>query len=126
MEEQNKLKEDERAIEAKQHQHQEKYKKERERLAHLSWKQRKAALYRTNKHHMTCRPSEKAEPEKISLPLIVKGEMPCRVMCRSVCVLKHSCSFTQIQAVIIDCYFHTQVINNQNLIYNKAFHLTCR
>ncbi|XP_036426468.1 translation initiation factor IF-2, mitochondrial isoform X2 [Colossoma macropomum] len=75
MEEQNKLKEDQRAIVANQKQHQESYKKEKERLAHLSWKQRKAVLYRANKHRMACRPSERAETEELSLSLIVKGDV---------------------------------------------------
>uniref|UniRef100_A0AAR2KYW3 Tr-type G domain-containing protein n=1 Tax=Pygocentrus nattereri TaxID=42514 RepID=A0AAR2KYW3_PYGNA len=74
-EEQNKLKEDQRVIVANQMQHQESYKKERERLAHLSWKQRKAVLYRANKHRMACRPSERAETEELSLSLIVKGDV---------------------------------------------------
>ncbi|KAL7825681.1 hypothetical protein SRHO_G00334190 [Serrasalmus rhombeus] len=74
-EEQNKLKEDQRVIVANQMQHQESYKKERERLAHLSWKQRKAVLYQANKHRMACRPSERAETEELSLSLIVKGDV---------------------------------------------------
>ncbi|XP_066521918.1 translation initiation factor IF-2, mitochondrial isoform X2 [Hoplias malabaricus] len=75
MEEQNKLKEDQKVIEAKQKEHQESYKKERESLAHLSWKQRKATLYRVNKHRMACRPSERFETEDLSFPLIVKGDV---------------------------------------------------
>ncbi|XP_062852844.1 translation initiation factor IF-2, mitochondrial [Trichomycterus rosablanca] len=75
MDEQNKLKEDQQAIEAKQKQHQESYQKERESLAHLNWKQRKAALYQANKHHMALRSSERTETEKPSLHLIVKGDV---------------------------------------------------
>ncbi|XP_017321988.1 translation initiation factor IF-2, mitochondrial isoform X2 [Ictalurus punctatus] len=75
MEEQNKLKEDQQAIEAKQKQHQESYQKERESLAHLNWRQRKVARYKANKHHIACRPSEKTKAEDHSLSLIVKGDV---------------------------------------------------
>ncbi|KAI4886611.1 hypothetical protein NFI96_012731, partial [Prochilodus magdalenae] len=75
IEEQNKLKEDQRVITANQKQHQESYKKEKERLAHLSWKQRKAVLYRANKHCMALRPSERVDTEDLSLSLIVKGDV---------------------------------------------------
>lgn len=81
MEEQNKLKEDQQFIEAKQKQHQESYQKERESLAHLNWKQRKTALYQANKHHMALRPSEKTGLGKPSLNLIVKGTI-FLVLCR--------------------------------------------
>lgn len=73
-EEQDKLKEDMQAIEVKQREHQESYKKEREPLAHLSWRQRKSALYKANKKLMAMRPSEKLESQELSLPLIVKGD----------------------------------------------------
>ncbi|XP_045069308.1 translation initiation factor IF-2, mitochondrial [Coregonus clupeaformis] len=74
-EEQDKLKEDMQAIEVKQREHQESYKKEREPLAHLSWRQRKSALYKANKKLMAMRPSEKLESQELSLPLIVKGDV---------------------------------------------------
>lgn len=73
-EEQDKLKEDMQAIEVKQREHHESYKKEREPLAHLSWRQRKSALYKANKKLMAMRPSEKLESQELSLPLIVKGD----------------------------------------------------
>ncbi|XP_029632400.1 translation initiation factor IF-2, mitochondrial isoform X2 [Salmo trutta] len=74
-EEQDKLKEDMQAIEVKQREHHESYKKEREPLAHLSWRQRKSALYKANKKLMAMRPSEKLESQELSLPLIVKGDV---------------------------------------------------
>ncbi len=75
MEEQDKMKEDQQAIEAKQKQHQDSYKKDRESMAHLSWRQRRAALYRANKHKLSHRVSEKTEIEALTLPIIVKGEV---------------------------------------------------
>lgn len=74
VEEQDKLKEDQQAIEAKQKQHQDVYKKERESMAHLTWKQRRAAMYRANKHKLAHRVSEKTETEELMLPVIIKGE----------------------------------------------------
>lgn len=75
VEEQDKLKEDQQAIETKQKQHQDVYKKERESTAHLTWKQRRAAMYRANKHKLTHRVSEKTETEELTLPIIVKGDV---------------------------------------------------
>uniref|UniRef100_A0A673LEA2 Translation initiation factor IF-2, mitochondrial n=1 Tax=Sinocyclocheilus rhinocerous TaxID=307959 RepID=A0A673LEA2_9TELE len=75
MEEQDKIKEDQQAIEAKQKQHQESYNKDRESMAHLSWRQRRAALYRANKHKLSHRLSEKTEIEELTLPIIVKGDV---------------------------------------------------
>lgn len=75
MEEQDKMKEDQQAIEAKQKQHQDSYKKDRESMAHLSWRQRRAALYRANKHKLSHRVSEKTEIEELTLPIIIKGEV---------------------------------------------------
>uniref|UniRef100_A0A3P8ZFG4 Translation initiation factor IF-2, mitochondrial n=1 Tax=Esox lucius TaxID=8010 RepID=A0A3P8ZFG4_ESOLU len=73
--EQDKQKEDLQAIEVKQQEHLESYKKDREPLAHLSWRQRKSALYKANRKLMAMRPSEKVEPQELSLPLIVKGDV---------------------------------------------------
>lgn len=72
-EEQEKLQEEQRAVEAKQQQHQEAYRREREALAHLSWRQRKAALYRANRQKAAVRPSERQESRQLALPLIIKG-----------------------------------------------------
>lgn len=75
MEEQDKLKEEQQVIEAKQKQHHDTYKKERESLAHLSWKQRRAVLYKANKHRGIHRPSEKTENEELTMPVIIKGDV---------------------------------------------------
>ncbi|MBN3309052.1 IF2M factor, partial [Amia calva] len=75
MEEQEKQKQDMHVIETKQREHLESYKKDRESLSHLTWRQRKAAIYRANKHRMAFRPSEKTEDQELSLPLIIKGDV---------------------------------------------------
>ncbi|KAG9334210.1 hypothetical protein JZ751_008508 [Albula glossodonta] len=75
VEEQDRLQEDLRAIEAKQQEHLESYKKEREGLEHLTWRQRRLAMYRANKHRMAQRPSEKTDDQELRLPLIVKGDV---------------------------------------------------
>ncbi|MEQ2269491.1 hypothetical protein XENORESO_005244 [Xenotaenia resolanae] len=74
-EEQQKLLEDRSAIELKQKLHLEEYRREREGFSHLSWRQRKAALYRANKTRFSMRPSERVENEELSLPLIIKGDV---------------------------------------------------
>ncbi|XP_046900049.1 translation initiation factor IF-2, mitochondrial isoform X1 [Hypomesus transpacificus] len=75
MEEQDKLKNAIPIIEAKQREHQEIYRKEREGLTHLTWRQRKSLLYQTNRKKLAMRPSEKLESEVLSLPVIVKGDV---------------------------------------------------
>lgn len=75
MEEQDKLKDEQQVIEAKQKQHHDTYKKERESLAHLSWRQRRAALYKANKHKGIHRPSERTENEELTMPIIIKGDV---------------------------------------------------
>lgn len=72
-EEQKKLQEEQSVIELKQKVHLEEYRKERAELAHLSWKQRKSALYRANKTKFSVRPSERTQTDQPSLPLIIKG-----------------------------------------------------
>lgn len=74
-EERQKLLEDQSAIELKQKLHLEEYRRDREALSHLSWRQRKAALYRANKTRFSKRASEKTESHELSLPLIVKGDV---------------------------------------------------
>uniref|UniRef100_A0A3Q3X0B7 Translation initiation factor IF-2, mitochondrial n=1 Tax=Mola mola TaxID=94237 RepID=A0A3Q3X0B7_MOLML len=71
-EEQQKLQEEQTAIELKQKQHLEEYRKERAELSHLSWRQRKSALYRANKSKFAVRPSERTQSDELRLPLIVK------------------------------------------------------
>uniref|UniRef100_A0A3Q0RMR9 Translation initiation factor IF-2, mitochondrial n=1 Tax=Amphilophus citrinellus TaxID=61819 RepID=A0A3Q0RMR9_AMPCI len=74
-EEQRKLQEEQSLIEEKQKLHLEEYRREREGLSHLSWRQRKAALYRTNKTRFAMRPSERTQNDQLSLPLIIKGDV---------------------------------------------------
>ncbi|KAF3688212.1 Translation initiation factor IF-2, mitochondrial [Channa argus] len=74
-EEQQKLQEEQSLIELKQKLHLEEYKRERAELAHLSWRQRKSALYQANKTKFSVRPSERTEREGPSLPLIIKGDV---------------------------------------------------
>lgn len=75
-EEELKLQEEQSAIELKQRTHLEAYKKERAELSHLSWRQRKAALYRANRSSYAVRPSEKTQDERLRLLLIIKGTCP--------------------------------------------------
>uniref|UniRef100_A0A7N6FAR4 Tr-type G domain-containing protein n=1 Tax=Anabas testudineus TaxID=64144 RepID=A0A7N6FAR4_ANATE len=74
-EEQQKLQEEQSVIELKQKVHLDEYRKERAELAHLSWRQRKSALYRANKSKFSVRPSERTQLDHPSLPLIVKGDV---------------------------------------------------
>nr|XP_024658507.1 translation initiation factor IF-2, mitochondrial isoform X2 [Maylandia zebra] len=74
-EEQRKLQEEQSAIEQKQKLHLEEYRREREGLSHLSWRQRKVALYRANKTRFATRPSERMQSDQLSLPLIIKGDV---------------------------------------------------
>ncbi|XP_030590069.1 translation initiation factor IF-2, mitochondrial [Archocentrus centrarchus] len=74
-EEQRKLQEEQSLIEEKQKLHLEEYRREREGLSHLSWRQRKVALYRTNKTRFAMRPSERTQNDQLSLPLIIKGDV---------------------------------------------------
>uniref|UniRef100_A0A4W6DSX0 Translation initiation factor IF-2, mitochondrial n=2 Tax=Lates calcarifer TaxID=8187 RepID=A0A4W6DSX0_LATCA len=74
-EEEMKLEEERSAIELKQTQHLQEYRKERAELAHLSWRQKKAALYRAYKAKFSGRPSERTEDEELSLPLVIKGDV---------------------------------------------------
>lgn len=74
-EEQQKLKEEQSAIEAKQQLHLQEYRRQREELAHLSWRQRKSALYRANKTKFALRPSERNQRDELILPVIIKGDV---------------------------------------------------
>lgn len=71
-EQRQKMVEEQSTIELKQKQHLEQYRKEREGLDHLSWRQRKSALYRANKSKFT-RTSERTQSDELKLPLIIKG-----------------------------------------------------
>ncbi|XP_068606876.1 translation initiation factor IF-2, mitochondrial [Brachionichthys hirsutus] len=74
-EEQQKLQEDRRAIELKHTLHLEQYRKQKAELEHLSWRQRRVALYRANKNAFAVRPSERTQSDELRLPLIVKGDV---------------------------------------------------
>ncbi|XP_078085995.1 translation initiation factor IF-2, mitochondrial isoform X1 [Mustelus asterias] len=75
VESQEKNKQDLEVIEAKQKEHHEMYKKERESFSSLNWRQRKSAMYKANKHLMATRPKEKNDMDELSLPIIVKGDV---------------------------------------------------
>ncbi|NWH63375.1 IF2M factor, partial [Geococcyx californianus] len=75
VEQQEKMKKDEEVIEAKQKEHRTEYEKKQQKLAHLTWRQRKAVLYKTNKHLMFSRPKERTEMDKNVLSVIVKGDV---------------------------------------------------
>lgn len=73
MEQQERIKRDVEVIEAKQKEHRMEYEKKQEKLAHLTWRQRKAVLYKANKHLMFSKPKERTEVDKNVLSVIVKG-----------------------------------------------------
>ncbi|TNN30029.1 Translation initiation factor IF-2, mitochondrial [Liparis tanakae] len=75
VEEQEKLQEEQSAIELKQALHLDEYRAERAGLTHLSWRQRKAALYRANKNKFSSRPSERTQRDGPHLPLVIKGDV---------------------------------------------------
>lgn len=70
------MKKDLEVIEAKQKEHRLEYEKKQQKLAHLTWRQRKAVLYKANKHEMSSRPKERTEMDENTLSLIVKGAVP--------------------------------------------------
>ena len=67
------MKKDREVIEAKQKEHRMEYEKKQQNLAHLTWRQRKAALYKANKHLMLLKPKERAETDENVLSIIIKG-----------------------------------------------------
>ncbi|KAK5936394.1 hypothetical protein CgunFtcFv8_027761 [Champsocephalus gunnari] len=69
------LLEEQQLIQVKQQHHLDQYRQQREGLQHLSWRQRKKVLYRTNKDQFSMRPSEKSSGEGVGLQLIVKGDV---------------------------------------------------
>ncbi|NXK93356.1 IF2M factor, partial [Formicarius rufipectus] len=75
VEQQEKLKKDMEVIEAKQKEHRMEYEQKQQKLAHLTWRQRKAVLYKANKHMIFQRPTEKKEVDENTLSLIVKGDV---------------------------------------------------
>ncbi|NXT64941.1 IF2M factor, partial [Chaetops frenatus] len=75
VEQQEKMKKDLEVIEAKQKEHRLEYEKKQQQLAHLTWRQKKAVLYKANKHLMFSRPKERTEMDENTLSLIVKGDV---------------------------------------------------
>ncbi|XP_062979877.1 translation initiation factor IF-2, mitochondrial [Elgaria multicarinata webbii] len=75
VEQQEKGKKDLDVIEAKQKAHKDAYKKEQEGLTNMTWRQRRAALFRAKRHLMVMRPKEKTESDKNMLPIIIKGDV---------------------------------------------------
>ncbi|XP_043911106.1 translation initiation factor IF-2, mitochondrial [Protopterus annectens] len=74
-EEQRKMEKDLEVIEAKQREHKDAYNKVRESMGSLTWRQRKAALYKSNKKLGVMRPKEKTESDRLILPIIIKGDV---------------------------------------------------
>ncbi|NWI95800.1 IF2M factor, partial [Pitta sordida] len=74
-EQQEKLKKDVEVIEARQKEHRVEYEQKQQQLAHLTWRQRKAVLYKANKHQMFQRPTERREIDENTLSIIVKGDV---------------------------------------------------
>ncbi|KAM9856914.1 translation initiation factor IF-2, mitochondrial isoform 1-T2 [Aulostomus maculatus] len=73
VEEQQRMCEEQSAIDIKQKKHLEEYKSQREGLAHLSWRKRKRLLYLANRNQS--RRSERLPTEEISLPVIIKADV---------------------------------------------------
>lgn len=67
------MRKDGEVIEAKQKEHRVEYERKQQQLAHLTWRQRRALLYKTNKHLMFSKPKERTEVDKNVLSVIVKG-----------------------------------------------------
>lgn len=78
------LEEEQSAIQQKQQHHLEQYRKERAGLDHLSWRQRKAALYRANRSSFS-RPSERRRSQELKLPIIIKGTCTRLTCCCKAC-----------------------------------------
>ncbi|XP_061626992.1 translation initiation factor IF-2, mitochondrial-like isoform X9 [Phyllopteryx taeniolatus] len=76
-EESERLREEQSAVRAQRERHHAAYRKDREALAHLSWRQRKSLLYRNNKTAFASRPAEKTAARRTSagLPLVIKADV---------------------------------------------------
>ncbi|XP_061685409.1 translation initiation factor IF-2, mitochondrial [Syngnathoides biaculeatus] len=73
-EDSERLRAEESAVRAQRERHRAAYRKEREALAHLSWRQRKSLLYRNNKTAFASRLAEKTPSgASAGLPLVIKG-----------------------------------------------------
>ncbi|XP_063297559.1 translation initiation factor IF-2, mitochondrial [Pelobates fuscus] len=75
VEEQEKINEDMEVIEAKQQEHREAYRKNLESFSNMTWRQRKSAMYKANKHAMNSRVAERTETEDLTFPIIIKGDV---------------------------------------------------
>ncbi|XP_061481725.1 translation initiation factor IF-2, mitochondrial isoform X2 [Rhineura floridana] len=75
VEQQEKAKKDLEIIEMKQKEHRDTYKKEREGLKDMTWRQRRVLLFKANRHAMAVRPKEKVESDKNTLHVIIKGDV---------------------------------------------------
>jgi len=73
VEEQAQLEAEQQQIAVRQQEHQERYQEQKRTYAHLSWRQKKVEIYRTNKLAAAMRPSEKTQPDHLALPLVLKG-----------------------------------------------------
>ncbi|XP_054856714.1 translation initiation factor IF-2, mitochondrial isoform X2 [Eublepharis macularius] len=74
VEQQEKIKKDLEVIEAKQKEHTDSYKKKREGMINMTWRERQNALYKA-KRHMCMRLKEKVTSDKNKLPIIIKGDV---------------------------------------------------
>ncbi|XP_048374376.1 translation initiation factor IF-2, mitochondrial isoform X3 [Sphaerodactylus townsendi] len=72
-EQQEKMKKDLEVIEAKQKEHTDAYKKERESFGNMTWKERRTAMYQAKKRLSLLRPKERVQSDKNKLPVIIKG-----------------------------------------------------
>ncbi|NXL86359.1 IF2M factor, partial [Alectura lathami] len=75
VEQQEKMEKDGEVIEAKQKEHRMEYEQKQQKLAHLTWRQRKTALYKANRHLMFLKPKERTEMDKNVLSIILKGDV---------------------------------------------------
>ncbi|XP_048374367.1 translation initiation factor IF-2, mitochondrial isoform X2 [Sphaerodactylus townsendi] len=74
-EQQEKMKKDLEVIEAKQKEHTDAYKKERESFGNMTWKERRTAMYQAKKRLSLLRPKERVQSDKNKLPVIIKGDV---------------------------------------------------
>ncbi|XP_033823823.2 translation initiation factor IF-2, mitochondrial, partial [Periophthalmus magnuspinnatus] len=76
LDEQQRLGEEQKTIAANQEAHLQQYRLQRAELAHLSWRQRKSALYQKNKEAFASRPRERDTDQSTPrLGVVVKGDV---------------------------------------------------
>lgn len=116
--EQQKLEVEQSAIELKQREHLDTYRKQRAELAHLSWRSRKSFLYRLNRNTFTARESEKTERDGNCLPLVIKGQRSCWDV---TCVHVKMCASLRVYlCAAMNVIDHT---DNKNWLTRKCFFL---